>query len=51
MGKGWEGIAVSEDNWLFSCEAHHVSISPQEDRRRSKSTVGKGEGWEKVRMP
>ena len=47
MGEGWEGIAVSEDSeGLFSCEAHHVSISPQEDRRRSKSAVGEVEGSE-----
>ena len=32
MGKGWEGIATSsrgsENNWLGTCEAHHVSVGP-----------------------
>ena len=43
MGKGWEGIAFSggrENNWLGTREAHHVGISPQEDRRCSKGEVG-----------
>jgi hypothetical protein len=30
--------------WKSNREAHHVSIGPQEDRRRSKSAVGEGEG-------
>jgi hypothetical protein len=48
MGKGWEGIAASsrgsKGKWFRSCQTHHVCISPQEDRRRSKSEVGEGEG-------
>jgi hypothetical protein len=32
MGKGWEGIATSsrgsENNWLGTCEARHVSVGP-----------------------
>jgi len=43
---GSNGIAASsrgiENNCLGTCEAHHVSISPEEDRRRSKSEVGEG---------
>jgi hypothetical protein len=38
MGMGPEGIAASsgdsEDNGPGSCKAHHVGISPQEDRGR-----------------
>jgi len=47
MGEGSEGIAASsgdsENNGLGSCEAHNVGISPQEDRRRSKSEMGEVE--------
>ena len=51
MGKGSEGIEASsegsENNWLGSCEAHHVGISPQEDRGGTAGTVGEGEGGKK----
>jgi hypothetical protein len=51
MGKGSERIAASscdsENNGLGSCEAHHVSISPPEDRSFSKGTVGEVEGRKK----
>jgi hypothetical protein len=44
MGKGSKRIAASsggsEINWHNDCEAHHVSLSSEEDRRRSKSAVG-----------
>jgi hypothetical protein len=46
VGEDSKGIAASsrgiENNCLGTCEAHHVSISPEEDRRRSKSEVGEG---------
>jgi len=44
MGEDWEGTEASEDNWLFTSEAHHVGISPQEDRGSTASPVGAGEG-------
>jgi hypothetical protein len=48
MGEGSEWIEASkkrsEDNWLGSCKAHHVGISPQEDRSGTKGAVGEGEG-------
>ena len=47
MGEGSEGIAASgdsENNGLGSCEAHHVSSSPQEDRGVSESAVGENKG-------
>jgi hypothetical protein len=47
MGKGWEGIAFSggsENDWLCTREAHHVSLSPQEDRGGTAGTLGAGEG-------
>src|SRR5450631_1423490 len=31
----------SENNWLCTREAHHVSISPEKDRRRSKARWAK----------
>ena len=48
MGKGSKGIAgsSSEKNGVGSCEAHHVDISPQEDRRRTKGTLGEGQSGE-----
>ena len=47
MGKGWEGTEASEGcDGLGFGEAHYVSGSPEEDRRRSKGTLGKGEGSE-----
>jgi hypothetical protein len=53
MGKDSQGIAASggssENNECSTCEAHNVSISPQEDRRRSKSAVGKVESREQNR--
>ena len=47
MGKVSEWIEVSrgsENNWLGTCEANHVGISPQEDRGRAAGEVGAGEG-------
>ena len=45
MGKGSEGITASssdsENNGLGSCEAHHVSGSPQEDCSVSTGKMGK----------
>jgi hypothetical protein len=47
MGESKKRIAASschgENNWLGSCEAHHVSGSPQKDCNVSKSTMGKAE--------
>jgi tRNA(adenine34) deaminase len=31
---------------LGSSKAHHVGVSPEEDRSGTKGTVGQGEGWE-----
>jgi hypothetical protein len=45
MGEHTETVAVSvggKDNHDCSCETNHVGVSPQEDRRRSKSTMGEG---------
>src|SRR5450631_3456980 len=48
MGACSEGIAASscdcENDGLGSCEARHVSISPQENRGGTAGEVGKGEG-------
>jgi hypothetical protein len=47
MGKDSKGIAAcsnGENNRLRFSEAHHVGISPSEDRRRSTGTLGEGEG-------
>jgi hypothetical protein len=45
MGKGSKGITASstdrDANGLGSCEAHHVSISSQEDCGISTGKVGK----------
>ena len=43
MDEGSEGIASSQNNGLGSSEAHHVSISPQEDCGGAKGEVGEGE--------
>jgi hypothetical protein len=43
MGKGSQRITASgdsENNGLGSCETHHVSRSPQEDRSISAGKVG-----------
>ena len=49
MGKGWEGIAASEDyDGLGSCQAHYVCVSPQEDRGGTKGAVGEGESCEEA---
>jgi hypothetical protein len=44
MGEGSKGISISssdsENNGLGSCEAHHVSRSPQEDRSVPASEMG-----------
>jgi hypothetical protein len=47
MGEGSEWIEASSGHCFGSCKAHHVNFSPQEDRRRSKSAVGEGEGGKK----
>jgi hypothetical protein len=50
MGEHTETVAVSvggKDNHDCSCETNHVGVSPQEDRRRSKSTMGEGAGGAK----
>jgi hypothetical protein len=47
MGEGREGNKASgggDENKFVGCEAHHVGISPQKDRSRSKSEMGKGTG-------
>jgi hypothetical protein len=48
MGGGSEAIEFSngssENNWVGTCEADHVDISPQENRRCSKSKMGEVEG-------
>jgi hypothetical protein len=33
-----------ESDRLSDCEAHHVSLRPEKDRRRSKSEVGEVQG-------
>lgn len=52
MGKSSEEIAASSGggkvNGLGSCQAHHVSISPQEDRCGTAGKVGEVEGGEAV---
>jgi hypothetical protein len=49
MGESPEWINASggENNRFESSEAHHVRISPQEDRGGTAGTVGEGEGGEK----
>jgi hypothetical protein len=45
MGEDWERNEASSgsgENEFVDCEAHHVGISPQKDRSRSKSEMGKG---------
>jgi hypothetical protein len=47
MGEGSEWIAAREgSDGLGSCKAHHVRLSPQEDRGGTKGAVGEGEGGE-----
>lgn len=48
MGEDPKGIAASsgENNWFDSWEAHHVTVSPQEDRGGTAEEVGEGEGGE-----
>ena len=45
MGKGpeWTVASSIEDNWLGPCQAHHVGISPQEDRGGPNGEMGEGE--------
>ena len=47
MGEGKKRIAASrcdsENNGLGSCKAHHVRVSPQEDRSGTASKVGEVE--------
>jgi len=44
MDEGSEWIATitsgSKKKWIGPCKAHNVSISPEEDRRRTKGAVG-----------
>jgi hypothetical protein len=56
VGEDSKGIAASgrggsENDGFSSCEAHHVSISPEEDRSGTTGTLGEVEGGEEVRMP
>jgi hypothetical protein len=48
VGKGWKRIEASsrgsENNCVGICEAHHVGISPQEDRGGTAGKMGEGEG-------
>jgi hypothetical protein len=48
MGEGWEGIAASsgENNFVGSCETHHVSGRQEEDRGRHTPTLGEVQGGE-----
>jgi len=48
MGKYSQEIAANAGGevWIGSCQAHHVGISPEEDRSRTAGTVGEGEGGE-----
>jgi hypothetical protein len=51
VGKGSKGTEASssgssENDGLDTCEAHHVGVSPQEDRGGAAGAVGEGEGWE-----
>jgi hypothetical protein len=51
LGEDSKGVdasnIISEDNWLRTThEAHHVGISPQEDRYGTAGAVGTGEGGE-----
>jgi hypothetical protein len=49
MGKCSETVAANtggEVNGIGSCQAHHVGISPEEDRSGTAGTVGEGEGGE-----
>jgi hypothetical protein len=49
MAEGSDGITAcrcdSETNGLGSCEAHHVSGSPQKDSSISTFKVGEDKGW------
>jgi hypothetical protein len=53
MGAGSKWIEASsgdsENDWIGTCEAHDVGISPQEDRGGAAGTLGTGEGGEEVR--
>jgi hypothetical protein len=42
--EGIEASSGSENNCVGICEAHDVSVSPQEDRRRTESEMGEVEG-------
>jgi hypothetical protein len=49
MGAGPKWIEASsggKNNGFGSCETHHVSSSPQEDRGGAAEEVGEGEGGE-----
>jgi hypothetical protein len=43
---GSQGIAASRGNHFGTREAHHVGISPQEDRGGAAGKVGEGTGGE-----
>jgi hypothetical protein len=51
VGKGSEGIEASrrgsENNWLGTCEAHHVSVGPEEDRGGAAGTLGEVQSGKK----
>jgi hypothetical protein len=47
LGKSAEWIAANDGSaGLGSCKAHHVGVSPQEDRGGTAGAVGKGAGGE-----
>jgi hypothetical protein len=52
MGEDPKGIAASvdENNCVGSCEAHHVSGSPQEDRSGTAGEVVESEGGKESRL-
>jgi hypothetical protein len=54
MGKGSQWIAASgeggENNRFGSCKAHHVGISPQEDRGGAASEVGEVQSSEEGKV-
>jgi hypothetical protein len=49
MGEHSQTAAVSSSGKVSnfsSCQAHHVGVSPQKDRRGAKSALGKGQSSE-----
>lgn len=43
MGEGSKGVAAGEGNCFGSSKAHHVGVSPQEDRSGTAGEVGEVE--------